>query len=826
MLAGYGAVACIAYGFLLNLWFWPFTAGLPEQIAFTAGAPMGENLAAWLRFCLITSLGYDIPRAALTVVLILVGRAPGAAGPATHVAQGRLRRTRRVRPGGRQGLTDAHHPAGHGLGRRLAQPVLRLRDRAGPSATPAAPGRPARRWSTSVVLIDCGPTTPHLPAAAGVTLQRVEHVLVTHGHPDHLHPAFLLTRRWTSPRTTLHVWGPPLAMDLCRDWLGPDSMVELHVLAPGHDVELATTRRHLSRSARCRPSTATGTATSSPRRRCSTPSPDRTATGCCTPPTPARWPRRRLGLLDAPFDAVLVDETFGDKPDHGTGHLDLATLPGVLRSLRDCGAVTAATVVAATHLSHHNPPAPRAARAARRARRRRSSTTSTSSTPPGPAAGWPGAISSPAAHARASRPWPSASPATGVAVTYVATSGQRPDDDEWQHRVALHRARRPAHWSTVETTDVAGVLAAAPAGSVVLVDCLALWLTAQLDEIDAWQRCEAGLADQVRAEAAARATALVDALEGSAADVVLVTNEVGMGVVPGHRVGPALPRPPRHPQRPGRGRLPGDDAGRGRDPRAPQPDERDDDPCPLNRYDLPTLALRPTAAARQARLTKPAGALGRLEDASVWMSAVQGRCPPAPFTRPALVIFAGDHGVARTAATSAYPPEVTAQMVANFATGGAAANVLARQVGATVRVVDVSVDADPSYLDAIDPAICASRVRRGSGSIDREDAMTVDEASAAIALGARLADEAADAGADVLIAGDMGIGNTTPAATLIGLLTGHAADDRDRSRHRHRRRHPAAQARRPWPPRWRAARPRSTIRPCSSPGSAAPTSPR
>jgi nicotinate-nucleotide--dimethylbenzimidazole phosphoribosyltransferase len=115
-------------------------------------------------------------------------------------------------------------------------------------------------------------------------------------------------------------------------------------------------------------------------------------------------------------------------------------------------------------------------------------------------------------------------------------------------------------------------------------------------------------------------------------------------------------------------------------------------------------------------------------------------------------------------------------MVANFATGGAAANVLARQAGATVRVVDVSVDADPSYLDAIDPGICARRVRRGSGSIDREDAMSEDEASRALALGALLADEEADAGADVLIAGDMGIGNTTPAATLIGLLTGHDAD--------------------------------------------------
>ena len=223
---------------------------------------------------------------------------------------------------------------------------------------------------------------------------------------------------------------------------------------------------------------------------------------------------------------MLVDETFGDKPDHGTGHLDLATLPGVLRSLRDCGAVTAATVVAATHLSHHNPPAPvlrerlaalgvalvddldviDTARPGGGLARRHLVT--------GGARSGKSALAERLAGDRG-------------AVTYVATSGQRPDDDEWQHRIALHRARRPAHWSTVETTDVAGVLAAAPAGSVVLVDCLALWLTAQLDEIDAWQRCEAGLADQVRAEAAARATALVDALEGSAADVVLVTNEVG-----------------------------------------------------------------------------------------------------------------------------------------------------------------------------------------------------------------------------------------------------------------------------------------------------------
>lgn len=76
LLAGYGAAACVAYGFLLNLWFWPFTTGLPAEIAFTAGAGTGENLLAWLRFCLVTSLGYDIPRAVLTVVLIAVAGRP------------------------------------------------------------------------------------------------------------------------------------------------------------------------------------------------------------------------------------------------------------------------------------------------------------------------------------------------------------------------------------------------------------------------------------------------------------------------------------------------------------------------------------------------------------------------------------------------------------------------------------------------------------------------------------------------------------------------------------------------------------------------------
>ena len=191
----------------------------------------------------------------------------------------------------------------------------------------------------------------------------------------------------------------------------------------------------------------------------------------------------------------------------------------------------------------------------------------------------------------------------------------------------------------------------------------------------------------------------------------------------------------------------------------------------------PSRTARAEAFARQSTLTKPTGALGRLEELSVWMAGVQGVCPPAPFARPAVVIFAGDHGVARTPGTSAYPPEVTAQMVMNFVTGGAAANVLARLAGATVRVVDVSVDANPGYMDALDAEVASRRVRRSSGSIDREDAMTSAECAAAIRLGRDLADEEIGRGADVLIAGDMGIGNTTPAAVLVGILTAGAAED-------------------------------------------------
>ena len=171
------------------------------------------------------------------------------------------------------------------------------------------------------------------------------------------------------------------------------------------------------------------------------------------------------------------------------------------------------------------------------------------------------------------------------------------------------------------------------------------------------------------------------------------------------------------------------------------------------------------ARARQDTLTKPRGALGRLEDLSVWVAACQGHCPPRQFERARVVVFAGDHGVARSG-VSAYPPEVTAQMVANIDAGGATINVLAEIAGATVRIADLSVDAD-----TLSEQIGAHKVRRGSGDIAVQDALTDEETAAAIAAGRRIADEEVDGGADLLIAGDMGIGNTTAAAVLVAALT-------------------------------------------------------
>ena len=172
------------------------------------------------------------------------------------------------------------------------------------------------------------------------------------------------------------------------------------------------------------------------------------------------------------------------------------------------------------------------------------------------------------------------------------------------------------------------------------------------------------------------------------------------------------------------------------------------------------------ARARQDTLTKPRNSLGRLEDLSVQMAGIQGRAIPR-IEHKAVVTMAGDHGVAREG-VSAYPAEVTPQMVLNFLAGGAGINVLARHVGARVVVVDVGVAVD---LPA-DPALVVRKVGYGTGNLATGPAMTREQAARAIEVGIEIVEAEVARGLDIVATGDMGIGNTTPSAAIVAAITG------------------------------------------------------
>ena len=178
------------------------------------------------------------------------------------------------------------------------------------------------------------------------------------------------------------------------------------------------------------------------------------------------------------------------------------------------------------------------------------------------------------------------------------------------------------------------------------------------------------------------------------------------------------------------------------------------------------------ARARWATRAMPPGALGRLQDLAVHLAGIAGVCPPPVPRKPAVVVFAGDHGVVADGA-SAWPAEITAAMVATVSSGGAAISVFAEAVGAEVVVVDVGVQ---TPLDPL-PGVRTERVADGTASIASGAAMTVDQAEAAAAIGTRIASELIEAGADCLIGGDLGIGNTTSAAALIGALAGRSSEE-------------------------------------------------
>jgi nicotinate-nucleotide--dimethylbenzimidazole phosphoribosyltransferase len=191
----------------------------------------------------------------------------------------------------------------------------------------------------------------------------------------------------------------------------------------------------------------------------------------------------------------------------------------------------------------------------------------------------------------------------------------------------------------------------------------------------------------------------------------------------------------------------------------------------------PSAEIRAQATERLAGLATPAGALGRLGELGVWVSATQGHCPPLPIEHIRAVIFAGDHGVSDHG-VSAYPKAVTPAMVYTFLMGKAGVSALAAQHGVHVRVLDLGVDDD---LDALEPAVREAvqkhKVRRGSGAIHQVDALTTAEVRQSMAAGRAIADEEIAAGAQLLISGDMGIGNTTPSAALIAASLGLPASE-------------------------------------------------
>jgi len=184
----------------------------------------------------------------------------------------------------------------------------------------------------------------------------------------------------------------------------------------------------------------------------------------------------------------------------------------------------------------------------------------------------------------------------------------------------------------------------------------------------------------------------------------------------------------------------------------------------------PDEAARAAAERRQGELTKPPGSLGRLEEVAVRLAAMQGTAAP-DLERVRIAVFAGDHGVAAEG-VSAFPQAVTAEMIRNFSRGGAAISVLARELGAELEVVDLGAAEDPGPL----PGVVAARIAAGTGNLRGEPAMLAEELDAALSAGRDAAERAAEAGARLLVGGEMGIANTTAATALACGLTGRSPE--------------------------------------------------
>ncbi|GAA4356649.1 hypothetical protein GCM10023145_27380 [Angustibacter luteus] len=387
------------------------------------------------------------------------------------------------------------------------------------------------------ILLDCGPETPRAALRFEGGLQQVTHILVTHDHPDHSAPMALLSRAWAGRTEPLTVVGPaPVIASWCL-WAAPDAPVRWQAVLPGDVLQADGYTVRVLAGAHGEEEAVVYDLTG--------PGGERMLYATDTGPLPEAT---ITATTDAEFDLVLLEATFGDRrgpgAPSGTDHLDLSTFADQMVRLRGARALTRGSRIAAVHLSHHSPVdlRPRLGawgvqvvddghafqldRAASRARARAAQ----------PAEAMTGLVGGDDEPRRTLLLGGVRSGKSSVAealfaadapVTYVAT-GYVPDGDdhEWLERVAAHQLRRPAHWTTLETTDLGAALRGAQ--GPVIIDCLGMWMTSVLSRCGAWEQAPGWqhAVDQ-------HVDALVEAWHAVRVPVVAVSNEVGSGVVPG-----------------------------------------------------------------------------------------------------------------------------------------------------------------------------------------------------------------------------------------------------------------------------------------------------
>lgn len=375
----------------------------------------------------------------------------------------------------------------------------------------------------------------------------------------------------------------------------------------------------------------------------------------------------------------------------------------------------------------------------------------------------------------------------------VIAPAEAGDDDEFRRRVARHQADRPDHWTTIETFDLTAGLRQAGPDSYVIIDALDTWLLEIADRHSLLDRLADDAGKEVRSGEAsllADVDGWIDAATGRPAPVTVVGGQPGLGPVAADRVtrryvdlhGLVTQRIAARAHLVelvvADRRLPLD-APTSKTTSSPA-DRLDGRTTPDGGRSIAGLIgavspVDPAAAGaarrRHARLAKPPGSLGHLEDIGVQLAAIAARCPPPVPQRPRLLVAAGDHGV-HDQHVSAWPQQLSTAIAQSILDGHATASVIAERTGTDLSVLDVGLTGNLTGNLTDHPRLRTRKPRRGTRDLTHTDAMTTDETTAAIHAGSHTARQLIGEGTDLLVVGEVGIANTTPTTALIAALTG------------------------------------------------------